>query len=129
MSGFTSYLIVAVGGAIGASLRFGVAQAATRLFGHGLPLGTLFVNVAGSLAMGLLIAWLAARAGGDGALRLFFATGVLGGFTTFSAFSLDTLTLYERGDVAAAAAYVAASVILSLLAVATGFWLGRSLFA
>ncbi|MEO0412320.1 MAG: fluoride efflux transporter CrcB [Pseudomonadota bacterium] len=129
MSGLMSYLMVAAGGALGASLRFGATQAATKLFGHGFPAGTMVVNIAGSLAMGLLIAWLAARAGGDGAVRLFFATGVLGGFTTFSAFSLDAFTLYERGDMIAAAVYVAASVLLSLLAIAAGFWLGRSLFA
>lgn len=124
-----SYLAVAAGGAIGASLRFATTQAVSKLAGHGFPYGTMVVNVIGSLLMGLLIAWLAARSNGDQALKLFLATGMLGGFTTFSAFSLDALTLYERGNLSAAALYVAGSVVLSLLAIAAGFWLARSWFA
>lgn len=120
--------IVAAGGAIGAGLRHLAGMAALRWLGAGFPWGTLFVNIAGSLAMGLLIATLARRAGGTSAeLRLFLATGLLGGFTTFSAFSLDVAVLWERGETYAAAAYVAASVALSIIALFAGLWLVRSL--
>lgn len=91
------------------------------------PWGTMVVNIAGSLAMGLLIAWLARRSAGDSDLRLLLATGFLGGFTTFSAFSLDAVTLYERGALTAAATYVIASVTVSILALFGGLWLARQL--
>jgi CrcB protein len=93
-----------------------------RLCGTAFPWGTLTVNVAGSLAMGALAGWLAARAdaGWSQPLRLFLMTGILGGFTTFSAFSLDAALLWERGDMLAGAAYVVGSVMLSLAAVAIG---------
>lgn len=119
-------LIVAAGGACGAVLRHLSNLAALRLFGPGFPWGTLFVNVAGSLVMGLFIGWLARRTGGStNELRLFFATGILGGFTTFSAFSLDFMTLWRDGPPAIAVGYVFASVLISLLAIITGFWLIR----
>ena len=118
---------LALGGAIGASLRHMANVAALRLFGPAFPFGTLFVNVAGSFAMGLLIAWLALKAEGGGQnLRLFLATGVLGGFTTFSAFSLDAMVLWQRGEGAAALLYVALSVALSIAALAAGLWISRS---
>ena len=98
-----------------------------RFTGSGFPWGTLAVNVAGSLVMGLLIAWLARRSAGDTDLRLLFATGFLGGFTTFSAFSLDAVTLYERGALTAAAGYVIASVTISILALFCGLWLARQI--
>ena len=120
--------IVFVGGGIGAALRHLVNLGAARLLGVGFPWGTLTVNIAGSLAMGLLVAWLAARFGGpDHHLRLFLATGVLGGFTTFSAFSLDAMLLWERGSHGIAAAYVVASVVLSNSALAAGLALIRAL--
>jgi fluoride exporter len=123
----THLALVALGGAIGASLRHLVNVAALRLFDPAFPVGTLTVNVLGSFAMGLLVAWLALRAEGGGeSLRLFLATGVLGGFTTFSAFSLDAMVLWERGAQATALLYVALSVILSIAALATGLWLARS---
>ena len=121
-------LLVFVGGGLGAVLRQGVNRMAFHLIGPGLPWGTLIVNVLGSLAMGLLIGALAAVPGGvSHHMRQFLATGILGGFTTFSAFSLDALTLWERGQAGAACAYVLASVVLSLLAVAAGFFLSRAL--
>ena len=124
----TSYLVVFLGGGLGAALRHGVNRLAVAMFGHAFPAGTLIVNISGSLAMGLLIGALAAVPGGTSHnLRLFLATGLLGGFTTFSAFSLDALTLWERGQAGAALAYVLASVVLSLLAVAAGFFLSRAL--
>ena len=119
--------LVALGGAIGASLRYLSGVAALRLVGSAFPWGTLFANVLGSLLMGLLFAWFAKRTGGATTeLRLFFATGVLGGFTTFSAFSLDALTLIERGALSAAAGYISASVILSITAIFIGLWFGRA---
>lgn len=116
-------LLVFVGGGIGAVLRYGVGRA-TALGGLGAPLATLAVNIIGCLTMGLLAGWFASRGGSEPA-RLFLLTGVLGGFTTFSAFGLDALTLWQRGPPGPAAAYVAASVILSLAAVALGFTLTR----
>lgn len=123
----THLLIVAVGGAIGAAFRHLAGHAALRILGPGFPWGTLFVNVLGSLIMGLFIAWLARRTGGSSnELRLFFATGVLGGFTTFSAFSLDVASMLERGEMAASMGYVLASVIVSVFALFIGLWFGRA---
>ncbi|MEX0347109.1 MAG: fluoride efflux transporter CrcB [Rhizobiaceae bacterium] len=119
-------LLVALGGAIGAGLRHLVGLAAMRLLGTGFPWGTMFVNVAGSLAMGILIAVLARRSGTPSEVRLFLATGILGGFTTFSAFSLDVAVLWERGEAAAAFGYIMVSVVASILALFAGLWLIRS---
>jgi CrcB protein len=116
---------VALGGAIGASLRYLTNVGAMRLFGPGFPYATLIVNILGSFVMGLLVVFLARKGGNH--LAPLLMTGILGGFTTFSAFSLDTLTLWERGDQVAALAYVAASVILSLAAIIAGLALARSL--
>lgn len=127
----THLLIVALGGAIGASLRHLSGMFWLRLMGPGFPWGTLFVNVAGSLAMGLLIGWLVKRSGAAAVssenLRLLLATGVLGGFTTFSAFSLDVANLWQRGEAMLALGYVLASVLFSILAVFAGLWLVRSI--
>ncbi|MFC7536068.1 fluoride efflux transporter CrcB [Sphingomonas sp. GCM10030256] len=120
------YLLVFVGGGLGAALRHGVNRLCMWL-GTGFPAGTLTVNVLGSLLMGLLISLLAEGPPASQGLRLFLATGLLGGFTTFSAFSLDALTLWERGQPALAALYVAGSVLLSLAAIAAGFWSARLL--
>jgi CrcB protein len=115
-------ILVFLGAGIGGTMRHGVNVFAARLAGPTFPWGTLAINVVGSLGMGLLVAWLATRAALplSGSLRFFLATGVLGGFTTFSAFSLDAVLLWQRGDWAAAAAYVAASVALSIGALALG---------
>ena len=121
------FLLVAAGGAAGAVARYAVGLQATRLFGAGQVWGTLAVNVTGCFAMGLLAAGLAFRGGQH--LAPLLLTGVLGGYTTFSAFSLDTLTLWERGAAALALGYVAASVLLSLMAVTAGLALGRGIFA
>jgi len=121
-------LLVAVGGGIGAAVRHLANLAALRLAGPNFPWGTLFVNVAGSLAMGLLIGWLARRAGGSSdELRLFLATGFLGGFTTFSAFSLDFSVLWERQAMMTAFGYAVASVTLAIAALFAGLALMRSL--
>jgi CrcB protein len=114
-------LLVALGGAIGASARYGVGIGVARLFGLAFPWGTLLVNVAGGLAMGVL----AARVGPEQeALRLALGVGVLGGFTTFSAFSLETVRLMEHQP-GLAMLYVAASVLLSVGACWLGLSLGR----
>lgn len=118
-------LAVAAGGAIGAMSRYGVGIMAVRYIGHGFPWGTLIVNILGSFLMGLVIRFLASHLGETMELRAFLTTGVLGGFTTFSAFSLDFATLVERGDHGAAFAYVALSVLVSLLAVFVGLYAGR----
>jgi len=123
----TSLLHVALGGAIGASARYLTSVAAMRLIGPGFPWATLFVNVAGSFLMGVIVVLLA-REGGTRAAGPFLMTGLLGGFTTFSAFSLDAVTLYERGQVALAGAYVMGSVILSLAAIVLGMALMRAVW-
>ncbi len=120
-------LQVAFGGALGASLRYLTGVATLRLMGPGFPWGTLTVNVLGSFAMGVLVVTLAHLGGNRFAPLLM--TGLLGGFTTFSAFSLDAVTLYERGEVALAGGYVAATVVLSLAALFAGLLVARSLVA
>ncbi len=124
-AGVNAFLLVGLGGALGAMARFG----AGRLVGDsGFPLATLAVNVLGGLLMGLLAGWLVAR-GGNEQMRLFLGVGVLGGFTTFSAFSLETILLVVRGNPGQAAIYVIASVVASVGAVAVGLWLTRDLLA
>ncbi len=123
----THFLIVFLGGGFGAGMRHLTGLAALRLMGPGYPWGTLFVNIAGSLAMGILIALLGRKLQVTNEIRLLIATGFLGGFTTFSAFSLDVAVMWERGAVTTAVVYILASVILSLLAVFAGLWLVRSM--
>ncbi|WP_366826315.1 fluoride efflux transporter CrcB [Bosea sp. (in: a-proteobacteria)] len=125
----TSTLLVFLGAGIGGVLRHGVNLATLRWLGPGFPFGTMAINILGSGLMGLLVGWLAFRAGEGWTQhsRLFFATGVLGGFTTFSAFSLDAVLLWQRGDLAMAAFYVLGSVVLSLIALFTGLALVRGL--
>jgi len=120
-------VLVFLGGGLGAVLRHGVNRLTLSIWGAGFPAGTMMVNIGGSLAMGLLVGIFAAMPSVSQQTRLFLATGLLGGFTTFSAFSLDALTLYERGQIALAIGYVAATVILSLAAIAAGFFLTRLL--
>jgi len=119
--------IVAAGGAIGASLRHLVGSASLKLVGRGFPWSTLFVNIVGCLAMGVFIGLLARRYTASNEIRLFVATGILGGFTTFSAFSADFATLWGRGALLPAFSYGAASVLGSLCALFLGLWLARSL--
>lgn len=120
-------LLVGAGGAIGAVARHAVNVAALKALGPAFPWATLAVNVTGSLAMGFLAAALLARAPDLAGLRLFLLTGVLGGFTTFSAFSLDVVSLVERGALGLAGAYVTASVILSVGACLAGLAVARAL--
>ncbi|MCV0427527.1 MAG: fluoride efflux transporter CrcB [Roseibium sp.] len=119
-------LLVMLGGGLGAGARHLVALFTIRMFGTGFPVGTLTVNVVGSFAMGVLIGWLVKSDFGHvQTVRYFLATGVLGGFTTFSAFSLDTSVLWERGDTHLALIYVLASVLLSIMAVFAGLMIMR----
>lgn len=122
-----AYLMVFIGGGIGAALRHGVNIGSARLLGTSFPYGTLAVNIVGCLAMGLLAGYLAFKGDVGQHWRLFLTTGILGGFTTFSAFSLDAALLYERGEIGPAAIYVLASVFMSLVAVFAGLALMRSL--
>ena len=119
------YLIVFIGAGIGGALRHGVNVAASRQFGLGFPYGTLIVNVAGSFLMGLLAGYFAFRPGMPQHMRLFLTTGILGGFTTFSAFSLDTALLIERHSFGLAAGYAVGSVAASISALFFGLALFR----
>jgi CrcB protein len=116
------YLVVFFGAGLGGLLRHAVNRV-TLLTGGGYPWNTVVVNVVGSFAMGLLAGWWAFRGGSHQTLRLFLATGVLGGFTTFSAFSLDAALLWERGRMAGAMLYITFTVVLAL----AGLFLGLAL--
>lgn len=116
---------VALGGALGASLRYLTNVGAMRLLGPGFPFGTMIVNIVGSFVMGVIVVVLSRKGGTH--LAPLLMTGLLGGFTTFSAFSLDALTLWERGQTGLAMAYVLGSVLLSLAAITAGLFLARSL--
>jgi fluoride exporter len=120
-----AYLIVFLGAGAGGMLRHGVNAAFLRLAGPGLPYGTLAVNILGSFAMGLIAGYLAFRGDASQPWRLFLTTGLLGGFTTFSAFSLDAALLWERGALWPFAAYVAGSVAASILALFAGLAIFR----
>ncbi|MDF1804405.1 fluoride efflux transporter CrcB [Thalassovita sp.] len=119
----TTLLQVALGGAIGASGRYLTGLAAIRLMGPGFPWGTLTVNVVGSFVMGVIVVVLGHFSANRFAPLLM--TGMLGGFTTFSAFSLDAMTIWERGQHGLAAVYVVASVVLSLAAIFAGLYVAR----
>jgi fluoride exporter len=114
---------VAAGGAIGALLRYAAVQCVQHFYATAFPFGTMLVNVIGSLVLGVMMARYVAHP--SESAQLFFITGVLGGFTTFSAFSWEALQLLQRGQLAAAGMYIGGSVIFSLVAVAAGFQLGR----
>ena len=123
-------LLVVLGGGAGAAARYAVGSHAWRLFGTAWPFGTFICNVLGGLAMGLLVGFLAHRGGADQErLRLLFGVGVLGGFTTFSAFSLETALMIEKSRYAQALTYVSASVLLSVAALFAGLIVARRLFA
>jgi CrcB protein len=129
------YLIVFLGAGIGGALRHGVNGLALRLAGPNFPFGTMTINILGSLAMGIIAGYFTYR-GGTGVFgqmnqhwRLFLTTGILGGFTTFSAFSLDFATLWERGAMLPAAGYLVVSVGGSLAAVFVALAVARAVFA
>ena len=122
-----NFLIVFLGGGIGSMLRHAVNVLTARAFGTGFPYGTLTVNITGSIVMGLLAGYFAFKGEATQSWRLFMMTGVLGGYTTFSAFSLDAIALYERGEVGMALGYVAASGALSIFGLFAGLLLMRQL--
>lgn len=121
------YLIVFVGGGIGAILRHALNGLSLQWWGGGYPWGTLFINVSGSLLMGVVVELAALRIGMTPQLRLLLATGVLGGYTTFSTLSLEVGLLHARGDTALAAAYAAGSVVFGVAAFFAGLYAVRSL--
>ncbi|MDY0874361.1 fluoride efflux transporter CrcB [Dongia rigui] len=121
-----NYLIVFVGAGVGGAMRHGINTLTMRALGPDFPWWTLIINIIGSLAMGLVAGYFALKGEADQAWRLFLTTGILGGFTTFSAFSLDTAMLYERGAIGQVAFYVCASVLLSIGAVFLGLAVMRS---
>ncbi len=118
MSPDPSFLVVFIGSGLGGMMRHGVGLVATRFGGLTFPWGTLVINVVGSALIGLVIGLFAARNISNNELRLFLTTGIVGGFTTWSTFSLDAVTLWERGEPYAAAGYVVASLIFSFAALA-----------
>ena len=122
-----NYLIVFIGGGVGSMMRHGVNVGAARLAGTAFPYGTLTVNVTGSLVMGLFAGYFAFKGDASQSWRVFLMTGILGGYTTFSAFSLDTALLYERGEIALALVYVLLSVVVSVLGLFLGLALMRQL--
>ena len=124
-----NYLIVAIGGGIGAAFRYGVNVGAPRLFGADYPWHTLIVNVAGCFIMGVLTEMAALRFNFSQEMRLFLTTGILGGFTTFSAFALDFTLMAERREFLAAGGYAIASVVLSIAACFLGLALVRAILA
>lgn len=122
-------LLASAGGAIGAGARHLVNLGMGRLLGTSFPWGTLTVNIVGSFLMGMVIEYIMERAAGSAELRTFIATGILGGFTTFSAFSLDVSVLIERKEQGLAALYVVGSVGVALAMLYAGFAVARSVFA
>jgi len=121
-------IYIALGGGLGAVSRHLVGESTKRAFGAGFPYGTMTVNILGSLLMGLLIGWLVTKEGGEN-LKLFLATGFLGGFTTFSAFSLDAINLLERKAYTPFFTYVGGSVIVAILALWIGLMIARKIWA
>jgi CrcB protein len=120
------YLIVFLGGGLGAATRHGINLGIARLLGTGFPYATLLINITGSVVMGLAAAYFAFKGDATQHWRLFLTTGVLGGYTTFSTFSLDVALLYERGEVGLAALYVVLSVLVSIAGLFAGFALVRN---
>jgi fluoride exporter len=125
MSSLYGYVLVFLGAGLGGALRHFTNVVTQRAFGSGLPVSTLVVNVLGSLSLGAIAGYFALRGHGSQGLQLFLTTGILGGFTTFSAFSLEAALLWERGQLLSCVAFVAASVVLSIGAVFAGLALVR----
>ena len=122
-----AYVLVFLGGGCGASLRHAVNLASARALGTDFPFGTFIINITGSIVMGVLAGYFAFKGDAAQSWRLFLMTGILGGYTTFSAFSLDTALLYERGELGLAVLYVAGSVLLSIAGLFAGLAIVRHL--
>ncbi len=129
ISALPPLLLVAIGGGTGAMLRYLVGRWALAAFGPGFPVGTLAVNLLGGLVMGLVVGMLARVNEGGEHLRLLIGVGVLGGFTTFSAFSLEMVNMVTRNEIGLAVAYATASVLGSMAALFIGLWIVRGLGA
>jgi CrcB protein len=126
MPAMRNLLLVMIGGGIGAGFRYHLSSVAMRNMGEGFPWGTLIANLLGGFLAGLLAAFLVGEGPQGEPLRLFLAIGVLGGFTTFSAFSLEAMAMIQRGDLGLAGAYVVSSVAGSLMWAFIGWWLVRA---
>ncbi|MES2031323.1 MAG: fluoride efflux transporter CrcB [Pseudomonadota bacterium] len=120
-----NYVLVFVGGGLGATLRHVVNVTCARCMGTAFPWGTFIINITGSTVMGLIAGYLAYKGEASQPWRLFLMTGILGGYTTFSAFSLDTVLFYERGELGLALAYALGSVVLSIAGLFAGLALVR----
>lgn len=123
------YAVVFIGAGVGGTIRHFMNIHVARMLGTHFPWHTFVINITGSLVMGLVAGWFAMKGAGEGHLRLFLATGILGGYTTFSAFSLDAVLLWERGERLLAATYVGGSVALSILGLVIGLWTMRAALA
>lgn len=123
------YLVVFVGAGLGGVLRHFLNICIARLAGTHFPMHTFVINITGSIVMGIITALFALKGGSTGHLRLFLATGILGGYTTFSTFSLDAILLWQRHDYLLAAYYIGGSVVLSLLGLFAGLWIMRTALA
>ena len=119
------YATVFLGAGVGGALRHALNNVAGRLVGEGLPISTAFINITGSLLMGYLVGWYGLRGAESPLWKLFLTTGLLGGYTTFSAFSVEVVALHERGQSTLAALYAIGSLLLSVGAAILGIWLGR----
>lgn len=124
---FLNLIYVALGGALGAVLRYMTGLGVLRLFGAAFPMGVITVNILGSFLMGVFVVFATKK--GFMHLSPLVMTGLLGGFTTFSAFSLEAVSLFEKGDTGAAAFYVVLSVVASIAALVLGLWLARGIWA
>jgi CrcB protein len=122
-----NYLLVFIGGGLGSTLRHAINMLSARTLGTNFPWGTFIINVTGSTVMGLIAGYLALRGEASQPWRLFLMTGILGGYTTFSAFSLDAGLLYERGETGLALAYVGGSVALAIVGLFAGLAIVRAL--
>ena len=122
-----NYVIVFVGAGLGGALRHGINVLAARIAGTDFPYGTLVINVLGSFLMGIIVEYLGLRLELSQSVQLFLTTGILGGFTTFSAFSLEAALLYERDQLLAAIVYVVASVVLAIGGLFAGLALVRAI--
>jgi CrcB protein len=123
----TGYILVFIGGGLGSTLRHTINMVSARLLGTAFPYHTFIINITGSTVMGLIAGYLAFKGGTSQPWRLFLMTGILGGYTTFSAFSLDAALLYEKGEIGLALLYVVGSVALSIAGLFAGLALVRHL--
>jgi fluoride exporter len=123
------YVVVFVGAGVGGAIRHAMNIWVARLMGTHFPWHTFAINITGSLVMGLVAGWFAEKGHATGHLRLFLATGVLGGYTTFSAYSLDAVLLWERQEHMLAALYVGGSVALAIIGLMLGLWIMRTALA